>query len=140
MRGLLFVVASVALVSSSTIAQTPRSYFCEVTNVYELSDAGALQSVSGSEGKKGDHFQIDIKTGEMSGTSLSSIYWANTSVLDFGTSPRGSFLKVMYSSPPGSEFMNVAYLEVQGTIKQPSRPFLFKEGRSLYSGVCRTAF
>jgi hypothetical protein len=141
MRALLSVLTSVVLATSiPAAAQTPKAYFCEVTNIYELSDAGALQPVVSSS-KKGDHFQIDIKTGEMTGTPLfSSNNWPNISVLDFGTSPSGSFLKVMYSSPHDREFVNVGYLEIQGTIKDQSRPFIYEEASALHSGVCRPAF
>jgi hypothetical protein len=143
MRGLLFVAAVGALVSTPVAAETPKSYFCEVTNIYELSDSGVLQSSGGLDvliKKQNNRFQININTGEMTGTLFSSSNWARTSVLDSGTSPSGSFLKVMYSSPPGGEFTNVGYLEIQGRIDQPSRPFLYEVGGELYSGVCRAAF
>jgi hypothetical protein len=142
MRGLLLVAASVAL-STPVAAETPKSYFCEVTNIYELSDSGVLQSSGGLDvliKKENNRFQININTGEMTGTLFSSSNWARTSVLDSGTSPSGSFLKVMYSSPPGGEFTNVGYLEIQGRIEQPSRPFLYEVGGGLYSGTCRAAF
>jgi hypothetical protein len=143
MREALFVAASVALVSMPAVAQTPRAYSCEVANVYELSDGGALQSQSGGglAGKKGDRFRIDIKTGEMTGTvPFISRFWTRISVLDSGTSPSGSFLKVMYSSPPDGEFVNVAFLQIQGTVQNPSRPFVCEDSAWLYSGVCRVAF
>ena len=142
MRGLLLVVASLAL-STPVAAETPKSYFCEVTNIYELSDSGVLQSSGGLDvliKKENNRFQININTGEMTGTLFSSSNWARTSVLDSGTSPSGSFLKVMYSSPPGGEFTNVGYLEIQGRIDQPSRPFLYEVGGELYSGTCRADF
>ncbi len=140
MRWLSLVAASAALVSMPVEARTPKFYFCDVMNFYELSDAGAVQPISVPLGrKKGDHFQIDIRTGEMTG-AFSSDTWTVTSVIDNGTSPAGSFVKVIYSSPPGREFVNVGYLEIRGTIDQQSRPFLYKDGPSLYSGVCHAAF
>jgi hypothetical protein len=142
MRGLLLIAASVAL-STPVAAETPKSYFCEVTNIYELSDSGVLQSSGGLDvliKKQNNRFQININTGEMTGTLFSSSNWARTSVLDSGTSPSGSFLKVMYSSPPGGEFTNVGYLEIQGRSDQPSRPFLYEVGGGFYSGTCRAAF
>jgi len=69
-----------------------------------------------------------------------SRFWERISVLDSGTSPSGSFLKVMYSSPPDRELVNVAFLQIQGTIQNPIRPFLYEDSAWLYSGVCRVAF
>jgi hypothetical protein len=126
----------------ATAAQIPKSYFCEVKNAYELSDGGALQSATSRIGRgTGERFQINIKTGEMVGASpFSSSHWARTLVIDPGTSTSGSFLKVMYSSPPDGDFVNVGFLEIRGTIEQSSRPFLYNYGPSLYSGVCSAAF
>jgi hypothetical protein len=134
------------LTATSATAQTPKSYFCEVVETYELTDTGVLQSSGGiDDRRKGERFQINMKTGEMTEMtgdySFSSRSWARTSVLDSGTSPdEGSFFKVMYSSPPDAKVVNVGYLEIQGTIEQPSRPFLYKYGPSMFSGVCRVAF
>ena len=148
MRGLLLVAASVALVSTSVAAQPPIFYLCEVGNVYELNFSGEVQQTFGGIGRRGDRFQIDVNTGEMTGIpAFSSSGWAKTSVLDPGTNPTldpgtraESFLKVMYSSPsPNGEFMNVGYLVIQGTVQQPSRPFLYQVGPELYSGTCRAA-
>jgi hypothetical protein len=136
----LAMIAAALLTGSATAAQIPKSYLCEVKNIYELGDAGAIQSTV-RRGNDDNRFQIKIKTGEMIGSgSLRSSGWAKTLVLDPGTSPSGSFLKVMYSSPPGSDFTNVGYLEIQGTVEQLSRPFLYNQGGSLYSGVCIAAF
>jgi hypothetical protein len=131
-----------ALASMPATAETPKSYFCEIKNEYRLSDAGTLQPVASVVGARaGDRFQINIKTGEMNGpASFSSASWARISVIDSGTSPSGSFLKVMYSSPPGGDFVNVAYLQIQGTIELPNRSFLYSYSGSLYSGVCSGAF
>ena len=141
---LLLVATSVMAMSvPATAAQIPKSYLCEVKNAYELSDAGAIQSATSKIGRGDDdnRFQINIKTGAMTGSgSLRSSGWARTLVLDPGTSSSGSFLKVMYSSPPNRDFTNVGYLEIQRTIEQLSRPFLYNEGGSLYSGVCIAAF
>jgi hypothetical protein len=134
----LYAAVFTVLAATSATAETPKSYFCEISNVYELGDAGVLQS-SGHSREKGERFQINIKTGEMTGGLFSSSHWARTSVLDSGTSPRGSFLKVIYASPPG-EFVNTGYLQIHGTIEQPSRPFLYVYSGSLYSGVCSAAF
>jgi hypothetical protein len=134
------------LTATSATAQTPKSYFCEVVKTYELTDTGVLQSSGGiDDRRKGERFQINMKTGEMTEMtgdySFSSRSWARTSVLDSGTSPdEGSFFKVMYSSPPDAKVVNVGYLEIEGTIEQPSRPFLYKYGPSMFSGVCRVAF
>jgi hypothetical protein len=72
----------------------------------------------------------------------SSAQWARTLVLDSGTDPKGSSLKVMYSSwqGRGDELMGVAYLEIQGKIEQPSRPFLYEYMGVLFSGVCHPAY
>jgi hypothetical protein len=140
-RRKLLAAMSFALVSMPATAQTPKSYFCEIKNVYGLSDAGILQPGGNVSARSGDRFQINIKTGEMNGpASFSSTSWARISVLDSGTSPKGSFLKIMYSSPPGGDFVNVGYLQIQGTIEQPNRPFLYSYSGSLYSGVCSGAF
>ena len=142
MRVQFLSAAWLALASVPATAQTPRSYFCEIKNEYRMSDAGTLQPVASVFGARaGDRFQINIKTGEMNGpASFSSSSWARISVLDSGTSPKGSFLKIMYSSPPGGDFVNVAYLQIQGTIEQPNRPFLYSYSGSLYSGVCSAAY
>jgi hypothetical protein len=142
-KSYLYAAVITVLTATSVTAETPKSYFCEVTNIYELSDSGVVQSSGGLDvliKKENNRFQININTGEMTGTLFSSSNWARTSVLDSGTSPSGSFLKVMYSSPPGGEFTNVGYLEIQGRIDQPSRPFLYEVGGGLYSGTCRAAF
>jgi hypothetical protein len=142
----LYAAVITVLTATSATAQTPKSYFCEVVKAYELSDSGVLQSSGGIDGRrKGERFQINMKTGEMTEMtgdySFSSRSWARISVLDSGTSPdEGSFFKVMYSSPPDAKVVNVGYLEIQGTIEQPSRPFLYKYGPSMFSGVCSVAF
>jgi hypothetical protein len=137
MRGLLLVAASVALVSTPVAAQPPTSYLCEVRNVYQLSLSGDVEQSFGGSGRRGDRFKIDANTGEMTGASaLTSGGWAKTAVIDSGTSLTGSF-KVMASSPsPDGESTNVGYLEIQGTMEQPRRPFLYQLGGSLYSGTC----
>jgi hypothetical protein len=141
MRRLLLVAALIALMSLPVAAQSPKSYSCEVANVYGLSDSGVLQPSVGL-GRTGDRFQINVRTGEMTGSPVfSSSHWARTTVLDSGTSPGGSFLKMMYSSPSSNgEFMIVGYLVIQGTIEDPSRPFLFQVAAELYSGVCSGTF
>ncbi len=138
--GVSLVAASVALVSTQVAAQPPTSYLCEVGNVYELSFSGEVQQTFGGIGRRGDRFQINVDTGEMTGENptFSSGRWAKTAVIDSGTSLAGSF-KVMYSSPPDGELVNVGYLEIQGTVAQPSRPFLYQLGGALYSGTCRAA-
>jgi hypothetical protein len=142
MRGLLLVAGSVALVSTAVAAQRPTSYLCEVSNVYELNLTGEVQQTFGGIGRRGDRFQINVNTGEMKGENptFNSTGWAKTSVLDSGTSPSaGSFAKVMYSSPPDDESINVGYLVIQGAVQQPNRPFLYQAGPELYSGTCRAA-
>jgi hypothetical protein len=143
MRRLLLGVGTLAMVMSTpaTAVQTPKSYFCKVKNTYGLSDAGEIKPLSDQSAWTGERFQINIKTGEMIGTSpFSSSQWARISVLDSGTSQQGSFLKVMYSSEPNGDFVNDAYLTIQGRIEQSSRPFLYTFGPWLYSGVCSAAF
>jgi hypothetical protein len=148
MRRLLLVAASVALLSTPVAAQPPISYLCEVGNVYELSFTGEVQQTYGGIGRRGDRFQINVNTGEMTGEKpiFSSGSWAKTSVIDPGTNPMldpgtraESFLKVMYSSPIDAEVMNFGYLVIQGKVQQPSRPFLYQVGPELYSGTCRAA-
>ena len=140
MREALFVAASVALLSTPVAAQPPISYLCEVGNVYELSFTGEVQQTYGGIGRRGDRFQINVNTGEMTGEKpiFSSGSWAKTSVIDPGTRAE-SFLKVMYSSPIDAEVMNFGYLVIQGKVQQPSRPFLYQVGPELYSGTCRAA-
>jgi hypothetical protein len=143
MRRLLLVGTPViALSMPATAAQMPTSYLCEVKNAYDLSDGGAIKR-SASRGivNVGERFQINIKTGEMIGAgAFSSQGWATISVLDPGTSSSGSDLKVMYSSPADNGGTNAGYLQIQGTIEQPSRPFLYNWAVWLYSGVCSAAF
>jgi hypothetical protein len=140
MRWLLLVAASVALVSAPVAAQPPTAYSCEVKNVYDLSMTGEVVQSFVSPGRRGDRFQIKADTGAMTAENptFSSTGWAETSVLNSGTS-LGQFLKVMYSSKPDGEFKNVGYLEIQGPFTQPSRPFLYYVAGSLYSGACRAA-
>jgi hypothetical protein len=137
-KSYLYAAVIPVLTATSATAETPKAYFCEVVNAYELSDSGVLRSLD--DDRKGERFQVNIKTGEMTGDYFSSSSWARTSVLDSGTSPKGSYLKVLYSSPPDGEFVNVGYLELQGTFEQRRRPFLYKYGPSLFSGVCSVAF
>ncbi len=142
MKSYFYAAVITVLMATSATAQTPKSYLCEVINVYELSDSGALQQSGGPDGdKKGARFQVNIKTGEMTGgySIFSSSDWPRTTVLDPGTSPRGSFLKVLYSSPPNGEFMNVGHLELQGGVEQGRRPFIYQYSTSLFSGVCSAA-
>jgi hypothetical protein len=136
-KSYLYAAVITVLTVTSATAQPPKSYFCEVVKAYDLSDSGVLRSL---EDKKGERFQVNIKTGEMTGDYFSSSSWARTSVIDPGTSPKGSYVKVLYSSPPDGEFVNVGYLELQGRVEQRSRPFLYNYGPSLFSGVCGAAF
>jgi hypothetical protein len=147
---LLLVATSVMAMSvSATAAQMPTSYLCEGKNAYDLSDGGAIKRSANPMVRVGERFQINIKTGEMIGAgALSSQGWDTISVLDPGTSSSGSSLKVLYSSPadkrlyssPSGDFTNAGYLQIQGTIEQPSRPFIYKWSFELFSGVCSAAF
>jgi hypothetical protein len=132
-----------AMSVSATAAQMPTSYLCEVKNTSELSDGGAIKRSANPMVRVGERFQVNIKTGEMIGSAgaLSSQGWTTISVLDPGTSSSGSSLKVLNSSPSDNgDFTNAGYLQIYGTIEQPSRPFLYSWSFELFSGVCSAAF
>jgi hypothetical protein len=138
---LLSLIAHVLLLSSEQLrAQQPTSYLCEVVASYRIS-GDALQNIRTSRYKGnayGQRFQINIKSGAMVGEVFTSRHWARTTILDDGLSPRGSSFKVLYSSPPGSEFINVAWLQVHVS-ESANRPFIFLDDDEAFTGVCRYA-
>ncbi len=136
----VFAAGAVVLAPLPAAAQTAQPYYCEVVSIYKLGDDGVLKSNSGggAGGKIGDRFQVDIASGEMVGPRpFGSKGWSKISVLDPGTSPRGSAAKVLYSSPPDKEFVNVGFLQIHGSVRDLSRPFFYDYGALLYSGRCR---
>ena len=88
MKSYFYAAVITVLTATSATAQTPKSYLCEVINVYELSDSGALQSGGPDGDQKGTRFQVNIKTGEMTGGYFifNSSDWPRTTVLDPRTS------------------------------------------------------
>jgi hypothetical protein len=140
--GLQLVLAGFSVSAAAAMAaQTPKYYRCEIRTIYQLTDGGALKPPNTGVAQLGERFQVNIKTGGISGSPLfDSSNWGATTVLDPGTSQQGSFVKILYTSPPGGDFLNVAFLQIEGTIEQPSRPFLFENGSLLYSGVCSAVF
>jgi hypothetical protein len=136
----VFATGAVALLPIASSAQTSQPYTCAVVSIYRLGDDGVLRSNpgGGAGGHIGDRFQVDIVSGEMIGPRpFGSNNWPKTSVIDHGTSSRGSSFKVLYSSPPDGEFVNVGFLQIHGVIQDLRRPFLYDNGGLLYSGVCR---
>lgn len=136
----VFAAGAVALLPIPSWAQTAQPYTCAVVSIYNPGDDGVLQSHSGggAGGHLGDRFQVDVVSGEMIGPRpFRSKGWSKISVIDPGTSPRGSWSTVLYSSPPDQEFVNVGFLQIYGVIKDLRRPFIYDHGGWLYSGVCR---
>nr|GAJ32393.1 hypothetical protein BDOA9_0115810 [Bradyrhizobium sp. DOA9] len=136
----VFATGAIALLPVPVAAQTAQPYSCDVVSIHKLGENGVLQSNSGggAGGKIGDRFQVDIVSGDMIGPRpFRSKGWPKTSVIDPGTSPRGSSSKVLYSSLPDREFVNVGFLQIHGAIQDLRRPFFFDYGGLLYSGVCR---
>lgn len=137
---LVFAAAAVALLPFSSWAQTAVPYTCDVVSIYKPGDDGSLQSHSGggAGGHLGDRFQVDVVSGKMTGPRpFRSQGWPKITVIDSGTSPRGSWPVIMYSTPLGEEFVNVVVLQIYGVVKDVRRPFLFTHGGWFYSGVCR---
>jgi hypothetical protein len=133
------VAAICALSSFQAQAQQPRVFSCEVTGSYKLEGGDLWASASSvMRGGKtnGQRFQVDRQTGAMIGDGFSSHHWSRTVVLDNGMSPRGSAYKVLYSSPPGEEFINVAYLQVYGE-DGSNKTFIFVDFVEVFTGLCR---
>ena len=111
MRGTFGLSVAICTLSSfQANAQQASVYSCEVSGSYKI-EGGELRpfATSPRKGKtNGQRFQVDIQTGAMIGDRFYSRYWLRTVVLDNGMSPSGSDYKVLYSSPPGGEFINVA--------------------------------
>ena len=151
LSGAIFVIARYAssflvlLISclSSAQAQQPLFYSCEVNNLYILAEDGALRGMPKSNLKglaKGQRFQINILSGAMIGEMFSSRSWASTVVLDNGLSPIGSAYKAIYSSPPGGEFINLAFFQVDYSKNvEGNKPFVFVDADDVFTGTCRYA-
>ena len=122
-------------------AQQPTFYSCEVGGSYKL-EGGGLRTTAGSprrgEPTKGQRFQVNIQSGAMIGDTFSSRYWERTVVMDNGMSPRGSAYKVFYSSGPGDEFINLAYLRVS-IDAGPNKTFIFTDADEVFTGLFRYA-
>ena len=134
-----FAAGTVALIPVPCWAQTAQPYTCAAVSIYKLGENGVLQSHAGggAGGHIGDRFQVDTVSGQMIGPRpFRSKGWPKISVIDPGTHP-GTSSKVLYSSPPDGEFVNVGFLQIHGVINDSTRPFLYDHGGWLYSGICR---
>ena len=124
-------------------AQAPRVFLCEVVGSYTPNKAGTLQGIAESPMRggqtKGQRFQVDIQSGAMTGDGFSSRTWPRTIVLDNGSSDRGSSYKVFYTSPPGGEFINLAYLQINIYEDGLDKPFVLIEAAEVFTGNCRRA-
>ena len=138
-RWLLFALP-VLVCSPKLEAAQARFYFCEVGYTAEAKNGRLNETTKIWFGVKsiGERFSINTQTGEMVGQVLKSQHWFQTHVIDNGSSNRGSRLKVLYSSPLGGEFVNLAYLQVDvRDDQQPSqRTFIFVDEQYVLSGVC----
>ena len=127
--------------SLSAHAQQPTFYSCEVRGSYKIDHGDLAKSASSywKGGKAiGQRFQVNIQTGAMIGDGFSSRHWPKTVVLDYGLTPRGSSYKVLYSSPPGGEFVNVAWLQVHAS-EVDNKSFIFLDDYEVFTGLCRYA-
>jgi hypothetical protein len=134
----VIALLSLAMLTGAASAQQPPFYSCEVSGSYKL-EGGDLRPSATSNWKggktNGQRFQVNIQTGAMIGDGFSSSRWARTVVLDSGMSPRGSDYKVLYSSPPGGEFINVAYLKITAG-SEPNKSFIFLDAGEVFTGLC----
>ena len=139
MRGIFLLSVAIWMLSSfQAQAQQPPSYSCEVSGSYKI-EGGDLRPFATSNWKgktNGQRFQVDIQTGAMIGDRFYSHHWLQTVVLDNGMSPSGSDYKVLYSSPPGRAFINVAYLQVSAEAG-PNKSFIFLDAGEVFTGLCR---
>jgi hypothetical protein len=122
------------LYSMGALAKQPTFYSCEASGHYRI-EKGGLQNRSSFSAPQ--HFRVNIHTGAMSGEgAFTSRHWARTIVLDNGMSPRGSNYKVVYSSPPGDEYVNLAYLQIQAE-GGLNKTFIFLDSFDVFTGTCQ---
>ena len=132
--GLAFV-----FLPSNLLAAPTSVYSCEVLTTSEIKDGRIQEKSVGPAGHKmnGERFIVLVKTGEMVGKTFKSRFWTHTQLLDNGNDPRGSSLKVLYTSPAGS-YVNWAILQIQPKYetKQLRQTFVFMDTPYIYSGDC----
>lgn len=139
MTKILLALIALAMMPGAASAQQPPFYLCEVSGSYKIEGGDLLASASSTwKGRKtsGQRFQVETQTGAMIGDGFNSRHWARTVVLDNGMSPSGSDYKVLYSSPSGGEFINVAYLRVFSAESEPNKSFIFLDFNEAFTGLC----
>ncbi|WP_040661606.1 hypothetical protein [Neptuniibacter caesariensis] len=132
MRAVILLLLCVpCLVSAGSL-----SYSCEVKSEFYLASSGSLES--GNQLYVGSKFNVEKRTGVVSGTGVGNSSYPTKQVIDVGSEEQSYQLIWISREVIGIKGAhNSVYLRVQENHEGMNKPFIMNMGSKTLTGICK---